>query len=222
MSRLPHVYLRPPWADSVIELGPEALHHLSKVLRLGDGAPITYTDGQGNHGQGVLTSAGAQRGVEAIEARPTSLVTVAVAPPKRTERARFVVEKLAELGVEALVWVETERGEGRPPSQPKATSWAVSALQQSRGSWLMEISGPTTPSMLRSPVWAATPGGGALPDAADAVTLMIGPEGGLTPDELEAAEAQVSLGKLILRSETAALVFATLALHASGRMMPDA
>ncbi|MDH3425311.1 MAG: 16S rRNA (uracil(1498)-N(3))-methyltransferase, partial [Acidimicrobiia bacterium] len=119
-------------------------------------------------------------------------------------------------------WIETERGEGRPPSQDKATSWAVSALQQSRGSWLMEVSGPTKPSMLDSPVWAATPGGGTLPDAADAVTLMIGPEGGLTPDELEVAEAQVSLGKLTLRTETAALVLATLALQASGRVLPDA
>lgn len=220
MSRLPHVYLPPPWDESAIELGPEALHHLTKVLRLKAGSHLSYTDGQGNTGEGILADDGVQRGAEDNEARAIPAITVAAAPPKATERSRFLVEKLAELGADALVWIETDRSEGRSPSDVKARSWAVSALQQSRGSWLMAISGPTKPSTLDSPIWAATPGGGALPAAPEAVTLMVGPEGGFTPDDLEVAAARISLGNPTLRTETAALVFATLVLQATGRLGP--
>ena len=221
MSRLPHVYLPPPWAENLIELDPQALHHLSKVLRLRDGAALSYTDGLGNGGEGILADGAVQRGPETTEAVASPQITMAVAPPKHTERARFAVEKLAELGVDNLVWLETERGEGRPPSPDKARSWAISALQQSRGSWLMGLGGPEPMAMLEPPMWAATLGGGALPEIGPAVTLVVGPEGGFSPDELEAVDARVSLGDSTLRTETAAVVFSTMVLQASGRIGPS-
>ncbi len=73
-------------------------------------------------------------------APPPVAVTLAVAPPHDKDRLRFMVEKLAELEVRRLAFLQARFGAGRLPDQSKATSWAIGALEQSQGGWLMEIS----------------------------------------------------------------------------------
>lgn len=69
---------------------------------------------------------------------------------------------------------------------------------------------------------APKPLSGALPDAAEAVRIVVGPEGGFAPDELALAESAsvpvAGLGSSILRTETAAVVGAALVLAAYGRL----
>ena len=129
-------------------------------------------------GQGSLGNDGVVRAQEERWAPADVLVTVAVAAPNRSERARFVVEKLAELGVDRLIWLDTSRGEGRPPPPAKAKGWAVAALEQSQGAFLMEVAGPTQPGALGGRLFAAVPGGGLLPVLTANATLIVGPEGG--------------------------------------------
>src|SRR5690606_40670004 len=98
---VPHVRAADGWEGSVLPLTADQTHHLRRVLRRVDGEEVSYTDGAGRIGRGRLTGDGVERGEETTVPRPMGL-TLAVAPPKSKDRARFVVEKLAELGVARL------------------------------------------------------------------------------------------------------------------------
>ncbi len=211
MSRAPHVFVTGPWKTPHLELTPEKRRHLERVLRLSSGAELTYTDGAGCSGEGVLEAGRVIRGQESFRERPSNL-TLAVAPPRSTARARFVVEKLSELGVARLLWIETERSAGSPPRLEKSRSWSIAALEQSLGAWLPEIGDARLADVEN--VWLADQGGKPWPrggfEANDVVA--IGPEGGWT-DREKADHNLVSLGKPIFRVETAAVVAAVLDHH---------
>ncbi len=218
MPHVPHLYLQGPWEGPELELTGPATHHLQRVLRRADGAAVTYTDGAGAVGEGTLHGASVRRGDERVEPAPTPAVTLAVAALRSADRARFLVEKLAELGVDRLVWVTAEHGQGRPPRAEKAHAWAVAALEQSRGAHLLAVGGPLAPAGIAGPLWVADPAGGPPPSEPGGVTVLVGPEGGLVAGEAPAHARPVGLGPRVLRTETAAVAAALLALQAVGRM----
>jgi RsmE family RNA methyltransferase len=136
-------------------------------------------------------------------------LTVAVAPPRSVERTRFLVEKLGELGADRLLWLHTHHGHARLPNSERVRSWARSALEQSRGAWLMEThDGLVESSELEGTILVADPSGPPLRQVAGDVTLAVGPEGGLDAGEVRGTPW--SLGPRILRVETAAIVGAAL------------
>ena len=212
MGHQPHLLIPPPWTAELLELNPEQAHHLSRVLRLGDGETITYTDGRGQRGEGQLQGLSVLRGAEA-QVNPPVELTLAVAPPRDKDRARFLVEKAAELEVARIVWLQTRFGQGVAPGSNRARSWAQSGLEQSQGSFLLEVSEETVnPSQLTGgSVWFADPAGGLLPSPLpERVTVAVGPEGGWAPDEIPTGAAMLNLGRTILRVETAAILAAGL------------
>lgn len=185
----------------------DQVEHLRRVLRFEDGTGVTYTDGTGMFGEGTWSSGTVIRGSEETKRRPSDLV-LAVAPPSNRDRVRFVVEKLAEIGVESLLWLETSHGVRRLPALKKQRSWAVSALEQSRGSWLMQVKdGFAGWDDLERPLAVCVPGGSG-PESGFR-TAAVGPEGGFDPDEIPDDAVGVSLGSTILRVETAAIVAAS-------------
>jgi len=196
-----------------LPLDSAAVHHLEQVLRI-DSTDVSYTDGIGLFGTGVYRDGLVERGEEARVARPAGLAA-AVAPPHTKARVRFVVEKLAELGVRRLLWLRTARTEGRPPRPDKARSWAVGALEQSRGAWLMEVdNGPISVDEVAefgTPVFAVA--GGSDPARiilpSDPV-LCVGPEGGFAAGEVPDSAQRVDLGPTVLRVETAAVAAVAL------------
>ena len=207
MGHVPHVYRGGPWQAEELGLTRSQRDHLERVLRLKSGAPLSYTDGQGMIGLGSYDSGIVIRSEEVSQPRPTELI-VASAPPTSRDRARFLVEKLAELGVARLQWFSTVNGSRRIPPPEKAMSWTISALEQSRGAWLMTVDEALVGwSDLESPVAAADPGGEA-PDSPRPQTVVIGPEGGWAPGELPETTTRLDLGTTILRIETAAVVAA--------------
>jgi 16S rRNA U1498 N3-methylase RsmE len=136
---------------------------------------------------------------------------IAVAPPASKDRQRFLVEKLAELGVMRLRWLRTKHGEGRPASPPKVFAWGLAAVEQSRGAWLMEID----PMMvgwedLEGPIAVCDRGG--TPGRIHARTVVIGPEGGLDPEEIPEGSIHWKLNRNVLRVETAAVVASAMFL----------
>jgi len=160
-------------------------------------------------------------------------LTIAQAIPKG-QKMDFVVEKLTELGVAAIVPFESERSVVTGIGPGKLERWrrlAKSASQQSGRRDVPEIAAPTQLSALMESFtafdcvlfpWelAARAGGSVggevalLVRGAAEILGVIGPEGGFSHAEASAAHAAgahfVSLGDRIFRTETAGLVLATL------------
>jgi 16S rRNA (uracil1498-N3)-methyltransferase len=215
-------------------LPPAAAHHLVRVLRLPDGERIEAFDSAGRTAHATLLATGTPPAlnIESISEPPSSTATpplaVATAVPKG-DRADYLVEKLAELGVARWIPLDAARSVIVPKGVSKLARWekiAIEAARQSHAPNVLTIAdiasplslltpAPTTPA---PPVWIAATSDAAL-DAAHAPPpslVLIGPEGGWAPDEqaqlIDAGALPISLGPTILRVETAAVVAAAAAL----------
>ena len=207
MGHVPHLYLPGSWSDDRIPIDAGHQAHLERVLRRQNGDAVSYTDGAGTSGVGTLEDASVIRGDENLLERPAPRLTVAVAVPASKDRARFLVEKLGELGVDRIAWLETRHGKERPPRVTRATSWLISALEQSRGAWLTDITAEAVLlDELQGHVWFADAQGMAPGRPPSALTLVVGPEGGWAPGEIPDTATVVSLSDRVLRVETAAIV----------------
>lgn len=206
MRHVPHMVVGAPWDGSELDLSVVQWRHLTKVLRLKRGDRISYTDGLGNSGSGILKERTVVRGDETFQPR-ADMLTIAVAPPANKDRQRYLVEKLSEMGVSRLIWLKTAHGKDRVASGSKLFAWVLAAVEQSRGVWLMETSPDVVDwADLEGPIVACHPGGGGVP--ADAGTVVIGPEGGFADGEIPDDATRWDLGPTILRVETAAVVAA--------------
>ena len=200
-------------------LADDAAHHLFRVLRVRPGDSVTVTDGAGRWracraGEGDLEPVDEISSVQ----RRSTLLTVACTIPKQ-DRPEWIVQKLTELGVDRVVFLHAERSVVRWNDEraarhlAKLRRVAAEALQQSRGVWLPEVAGPTAAAEFLPGAAAAEPG--ALPVGPTDTTVAIGPEGGWSPAELDAAASSVSIGAGVLRVETAAIVAgARMIMHA--------
>jgi 16S rRNA (uracil1498-N3)-methyltransferase len=200
-------------------------HHL-RVRRAQPGELVGLRDGAGLVGTGRLVAA--DRGwavdVETAESRvrPPELV-LAVGAGDR-ERFGWLVEKSAELGVTRVVPLETGRTGGvatrlREQHLSKLRRQALEALKQCGAAWSLEVAEPVELALFAERAtsgirWLAEAAGEAPPAALDRspVTVVIGPEGGLSEEErvtLAAAGFRpVALAPHTLRFETAALAAA--------------
>lgn len=177
---------------------------------MGDGETVTYTDGGGTRGSGVLRLTAIERGSERQDPEPTPNLAVAIPPPHDKDRVRFLVEKLAELEVRRLLWLRTRFGVHRLPDRSKAQQWIQGALEQSRGTWLMDLGDRWfEPADLEPPVWFADVGADLkVSPRPTALTVAIGPEGGWDTGEIPEGAPRFGLGRTVLRVETAAIVAA--------------
>ena len=206
MKHIPHLVVGAPWSGSKLGLTVVQWRHVTKVLRMKSGQPVSYTDGLGTMGIGILGPQSIERGEEETVERPSNLA-VAVAPPANKDRQRFLVEKLAELGVARLIWLETAHGKERVANPAKVFGWVHAAVEQSRGAYLMETSDELVRlGELEGNVVICHPGGSD--DHGDVDVVAIGPEGGFSKEELPEGAQLWDLGPTILRVETAALVAA--------------
>ncbi len=206
MKHIPHVVVGAPWDGENLDLSVVQWRHLTKVLRMKRGDEVSYTDGLGTVGHGVLGGQAIRRGEEMSVDRPSTL-TMAVAPPASKERQRFLVEKLAEMGVARLIWLHSEHGKNRTANPAKVFSWVLAATEQSRGAWLMETSGDLMAiDQLEGSIVVCDPGGNDRPGTPEVV--VIGPEGGFTESEIPEKSQLWDLGPTILRVETAAIAAA--------------
>ncbi|HKB40073.1 MAG TPA: RsmE family RNA methyltransferase [Gemmataceae bacterium] len=206
--------------------GPEA-HHLATVCRLRPGDLVYLFNGDGHEYSAEVTQ---------LTRRTVSLRVLRVESPERElgfrlevaaplpkgDRAQFLVEKLTELGVTRFVPLTTARSvvEPREAKQEKLQRYVIEASKQCGRNVLMQIASPAEWSTycgradLPPLRVLAHPGGMALSSLAKGVdtALAVGPEGGLTDEEVEASRAAgwrvVGLGPRILRVETAAVLLA--------------
>ncbi len=167
-------------------------------------------------------------------------LTLAVACPKG-DRLKWLVEKATELGVAVFIPLHCERSvvEPRESKLARLEQTVLAACKQSRRNRLMTITEPCSLEDLLAAsaghTWLAHPGGRPLLELLAnqrqsahqqplSIRAAIGPEGGFSPAEVDRAEhsgAQlVSIGRSILRVETAALSLAAL-VHASEFTSPS-
>jgi 16S rRNA (uracil1498-N3)-methyltransferase len=222
-------YLNCPLAPGAVTLqGPEA-HHLATVCRARPGDALCLFNGDGHEYPARIV--GVQRrsveleilGCETPERELPFRLEIA-APLPKGDRAQFLIEKLTELGVTSFVPLSTQRSVVHPREAKldKLRRYVIEASKQCGRNRLMEVRevADWTNYVQRDdlPVyrWMGHPGGrsnlGELWPKADNV-VAVGPEGGLTDDEIDAAQRRwlpVDLGPRILRIETAAIAFATL------------
>jgi 16S rRNA (uracil1498-N3)-methyltransferase len=219
---------RPLGADREVTLGASAAAHVGRVLRLGTGAQLTLFDGTGgeylativeSRGPALRVRLGEHRAIE----RESSLGITLAQGVSRGERMDWVVQKATELGVAAIVPLVTERSVVKldaRQAEKRLEHWrgvVIAACEQCGRNRLPEILSPAPLSE-----WLATARAGVRlvldPTASSglhsigtvpAVTLLIGPEGGLSPAErslaIETGFMPVRMGPRVLRTETAAI-----------------
>ncbi|HVW81315.1 MAG TPA: 16S rRNA (uracil(1498)-N(3))-methyltransferase [Mycobacteriales bacterium] len=212
--------------DGVITLdGPEG-HHAADVRRLRVGEPIWITDGRGTRWECTVASvrrgaldATVVRVVDQPQPQPRLVVVQALAKGGRDEDA---VEAMTEIGVDEILGWSASRSVAKwtDRTQAKWQSTADAASRQSRRTWWPVVAGPLSTSEVASRLGAADLAivlhesayhrlsASALPDAGE-VVLVVGPEGGITDDELsafrDAGAASARLGDTVLRSSTAGI-----------------
>ncbi len=226
-------YPDPLASGDEVTVGEDDARYLTRVLRLPVGAPLVLFDGRGGEYDATMISAGRREVTvavgehRAVERESPLAITVAQGI-SRGERMDHVVQKTTELGAAAIVPLLCERGVVRLDDKRAAARlehWqrvAASACRQCGRNRLPQVAPITA---LED--WLAAPPAGLrlvlTPDAADGltglarpatpVTLLVGPEGGLTDRETEAAQAAgfqaVALGPRIMRTETAAVAGVT-------------
>ena len=227
---MPRFYLDGPLDRPKVTLSGSEAHHLAHVLRAGPGERVLLFDGRGTEAEAEVAAV-SRRDVElnVLDHRtvpgPRRPIVLGTAVPKG-DRFRWLVEKATELGVARLVPLRTERSIVDPGAGKlgKLRQTMIAACKQCGLSRLMEID-PVTAweefvsreiggrSALMGVPGAPPFAAGMLADPADGpIVLAIGPEGDLTPDEVQqaiAAGAQpVGLGPNVLRVETAGIALA--------------
>lgn len=230
--RLTRIFVTDPLTPGAeVRLSASAASHVSKVLRLKEGAPLIVFDGTGGEHRSEITRvAGSNVHVALKEFMPgapeSALKLTLVQGVSRGERMDWTLQKATELGVSAIVPVLTARSVVRldeRQSLAKREHWqavVVSACEQCGRTRVPEIAPPvrlrdylatSKKEGLRlalSPVAQGSLAG--LASVPQKVELLIGPEGGLDDNEHLIAEQAgylpVRLGPRVLRTETASVV----------------
>lgn len=230
---LPPETLRP----GTLTIAGDSHHYIGRVVRARAGDRIVLFDGQGHQADAEIIAIDTDRAtLRVADIRtadpPACPITVAL-PLIKGERMDACVQKLVELGVAAIAPVLTERTVVRvtgPRARKRRQRYrdiAIGAARQSQRAFVPDIATIVTlPELLRTrrpasheclqlvlapdvhgpgePLRQALTG---PPPAA--VCVLIGPEGGLTDAEVQAAQASgfrpVALGPHILRADTAAI-----------------
>ncbi|MEV0291051.1 MULTISPECIES: 16S rRNA (uracil(1498)-N(3))-methyltransferase [unclassified Kribbella] len=211
--------------------------HAAVVRRIAPGERIRLTDGRGAWAEGAVTGASKVGVTVAVDNRGTvpasrpRLVVVQALP--KGERAELAVEMLTEVGADVIVPWNAERSQFRSNPERSAKTlakwqaWAFEASKQSRRAWFAEVAPiATTVEVARLIAAAAlpvvlheeakTPLAGLDVPADGDIVIVIGPEGGISPGELETFDVEpVRLGDTVLRTSTAGVAAAAALLARS-------
>ena len=231
-------YFYVPDAEQLSELPADEAAHAVRVLRLQPGDELFLMDGNGTFFRAEVTLASgkhcAYNIVERMEQQPTwhGHLHLAMAPTKMMDRVEWMAEKATEIGFDELSFLNCQFSERRQLRVDRVEKIVVSAMKQSRKAWK-----PVVNDMVAFKDFVTTPRQGrkfiahcyeeiAKKDLFDGLqacvnnndddndkfqplTVLIGPEGDFSIDEvrlaLENGYESITLGQSRLRTETAAL-----------------
>ena len=208
--------------------------HCCRVLRMKEGDRIYVVDGKGMEYECEITDAHPKHtSVMILSEREDpkhwrEKIVLAVAPTKNIDRIEWMLEKVVEIGVDEIVLLRCEHSERKNVNEERLVKIIISAMKQSLKATLpvfkgqvkyrdfiesidtpLKYMGYCAPDVERREFAKEFPGKGD-------VTVMIGPEGDFSPEEVMLAMNKgfvpVTFGESRLRTETAAL-FAVTAIH---------
>ena len=232
--RVPRIYEPQPLsAHAVVALGDDGANHVARVLRMQAGQELVLFNGQGGQYPATIIEVGKKQ----VQVQLAELDPSEVESPlhihlgqviSRGDKMEFTIQKSVELGVNTITPLFSERcgvklsGERLDKKLEQWQKIAISACEQcgrnrvpevrpamELAAWLAE---PTDELKLnlhpRAPYSINT-----LPEPHHDIRLLIGPEGGLSSDEIAQAREQgfadMLLGPRVLRTETAGLTAIT-------------
>ena len=223
-------YFFVPDAAHQTELPAEEAMHAMRVLRLKAGDEIFLMDGVGNYYRAQITIAATHHCYyEILEHLPQEPewkghLHLAIAPTKMMDRMEWLVEKATEIGVDEISFLNCKFSERKLLKLPRLEKIVISAVKQSHKAW-----NPVLHEMVSFKDFIRQPREGRkfiahcydqIPrtylfdelrksSAPEELTIMIGPEGDFSIDEVkdavEAGYQSVHLGTSRLRTETAGL-----------------
>jgi 16S rRNA (uracil1498-N3)-methyltransferase len=227
--------------DGSVVIGGDEARHAARVLRVRPGEAVTVADGSGRVLEGVVAEVG-----EVVRAEVRSIRETEIPKPHivlcqavaKGDRMDDVVTKAVEIGVGEIVPFIAERTVVRWDASKRSracerwTAVARAAAKQCRSPRLTAVGNvrdgvpdafDSGSIVLVLHEGAERPMRETLPDAApDQVVLIVGPEGGLSPAEVQTLTRRggsaVTLGDRILRTETAGLVAATIIRYTYGSL----
>ncbi len=220
--------------DLAGQLPEEEAKHAVRVLRMAEGDMLNLMDGRGSFCVAQITAAGNHRCAYTIVERETQMpdwlghLHLAMAPTKLNDRVEWFAEKATEIGFNELSFVRCQYSERKEIKQERVEKIVVSAMKQSHKAWKTQlnemmdfrkfVSQERKGQKCICHCYADADVGCRQPRAflldalkqGEDATVLIGPEGDFSVEEVKLAMANgyqsVSLGRSRLRTETAALV----------------
>ena len=229
------------FTQSTVMLDAGESHHLSRVLRLSEGARVFVFDGAGNEWECEITRAGKREAeltlLQQLDDPVESPLNLTLAQALvKGDKLDWVVQKTTELGVARIVPLITDHSDIRRAEEradQKLLRWrriSMEAVKQCGRRRLVEIAEP-----LKFEAFCETENAGlffserggrsfrevaATIPAPDRLNLCVASEGGWSEAEIKKAEGHgmvpVTLGSRVLRTETAAMVAVAMAQHLFG------
>ena len=235
-------YFYVPDAENQTELPQDEAVHALRVLRLKEGDEIFLQDGEGMFFRAVVSMTSSKHCFyEIVDAMPQPKlwgrrVHLAIAPTKNIDRMEWLAEKATEVGIDELSFLDCQFSERRQIRKDRVEKIVVAAMKQSRKAWLPKVN-----AMVPFRKFIEQPHSGRkfiahcyeeierkdffdrlmefrhapASDSSADVTILVGPEGDFSIDEVRLAQENgyesVSLGESRLRTETAGLVAVVIA-----------
>ena len=228
--------------ENPIVIRGEEANHIIKVLRMNEGENITIFDGEGNCADCVIQAIEQKeviaRVLERYESKsePKLKITLYQGIPKNP-KMDLIIQKATELGVTRIVPVNTKRIVAKIDKDAKMDRLrriAFEAAKQCGRAYIPKVENPISFEKALEemkemdcaiiPYECEKEGkiSNALTGNEKTIGILIGPEGGFEEDEANKAEVfgikRVTLGKRILRTETAGLIASALCLFIAGDM----
>ncbi len=229
--------------ENIATIKGEEAQHISRVLRMKKGDTVTLCDGDGIFHDATLTDFDDKTVIAQITAsykaptEPKVQLTVFQGVPKNP-KLETIIQKLTEIGAVRLVPMDTKRAVAKLDKSAKVERLrkiALEAAKQSKRGIVPEV---TEAVSFKDALKMATESDLALIPYEEerevslksalkgntpiTVSIMIGPEGGFDEEEIrlakEAGVKSVTLGRRILRTETAPLTVASIVLYELGEM----
>lgn len=221
-----HLFYTPDIEAETYQLSEEESKHASRVLRLVEGDEVILTDGRGNWITSQIIDAHQKRCMVKVITKETNYhpkpyhLKMVVAPTKNISRFEWFLEKATEIGIDEITPLLSEHSERKEVKLKRLEKVVTSAMKQSLKAWHPQLNEMTSFSKIMEDNFEGkkfiayceadkeermekylNPGEKAI--------ILIGPEGGFSPEEIEQAKNNgylpISISQSRLRTETAAI-----------------